>query len=85
MIEQIALVITGVIAPFVINLFKGAAQGKVAFALSVFVSFTLALGVKTFLSPALGGLDTPIDPLAAMGEVFAIATLVYKAFLSKAQ
>lgn len=86
MIEQIALVVAGVVAPFVINLFKGNMTGKPAFALSVMTAVTISLGVKVLLPPALGGLPSTIDPadaLGAIGQVFSIATIIYKVFLEK--
>lgn len=86
MIEQIATLIAGVVAPFIINLFKGNTTGKPAFALSVMTAVSIGLGLKVLLPPALGGLPSTIDPadaLGAMGQVFAIATIVYKVFLEK--
>lgn len=86
MIEQIALIVAGLVAPFIINLFKGNMAGKPAFALSVMTSVGIALGLKVLLPPALGGLPADISPgeaLGAVGQVFAIATVVYKVFLEK--
>lgn len=86
MIEQIATFIAGVVAPFIINLFKGDMSGKPAFALAVMTSVALGLTIKLVLPPAWGGLPNTIDPsdaLGAVGQVFAIATIIYKVFLEK--
>jgi len=88
--EQIALLLAGIVAPFVINVIKNwlGWSGKPA----LWLSFGCAV-VVAVVAMLVAGQFQPIEwgnPLVAIeavikaaGVVFALATLVYKQFIAK--
>jgi predicted membrane-bound mannosyltransferase len=80
--QQLALTLAGIVAPFIVQLIRKyfgvhALKDWVAQAIVLVVSVVLAViaGLIT------GELETATDVISAAGQVFAVATLVYKSIL----